>query len=282
MTPPVVVTGATGTVGRPLVDLLRAAGAARLASRYPRDPDGVVVDFRDASTWPAALDGVESMFLFRPPDIARVSKDLVPALAFAQTLRLRHVVLLSVQGAGQVPVLPHAAAERWLRASGLTWTFVRPSYFAQNLSGVFGPDIRDRDEIGVPPGGSRTAFVDAHDVAAVIAAAILGPGEHGGRIWTPTGPALTYGQIAAVLSAELGRPIRYRQVGVGAFIRHALTALDLPASMVAVTTVLHITARLGLAGFETDDVRAVTGRAPGTVAAFARRERATWARADGR
>lgn len=99
-----LLTGATGTVGRPLVDLLRAAGVAvRPASRYPRDPDGVVFDFRDASTWPAALDGVESMFLLRPPDIARVSKDLVPALAFAQTLRLRHVVLLSVQGAGQVP-----------------------------------------------------------------------------------------------------------------------------------------------------------------------------------
>jgi uncharacterized protein YbjT (DUF2867 family) len=129
------------------------------------------------------------------------------------------VVLLSVQGAGRVPVLPHAAAERWLRGSGLAWTFVRPSYFDQNLSGVFAPDIRDRDQIVVPAGGSRTAFVDAHDVAAVAAAALLDPGAHAGKVWTPTGPALTYDQVAAVLSTALGRPIRYRRPGMLAFAR---------------------------------------------------------------
>jgi len=279
MTSPVLVTGATGNVGRPLVDLLREAGAVvRPASRHPSDPDAVVFDFLDPSTWRGAFDGVESMFLVRPPDIARVNRDLVPSLAFAQGLGLRHVVLLSVQGAGRVPVLPHAAAERWLRGSGLAWTFVRPSYFDQNLSGVFAPDIRDRDQIVVPAGGSRTAFVDAHDVAAVAAAALLDPGAHAGKVWTPTGPALTYDQVAAVLSTELGRPIRYRRPGVLTFARHARTVLGLPAPMIAVTTVLHTTARLGLAAFETDDVLTVTGRAPTTLAAFARRERAAWAR----
>jgi len=278
MTPPVLVTGATGNVGRPLVDLLRTAGAVvRPASRHPSDPDGVVFDFRDPSTWPGAFDGVESMFLVRPPDIARISKDLVPSLAFAQGLGLRHVVLLSVQGAGRVPVLPHAAAERWLRRSGLAWTFVRPSYFDQNLSGVFAPDIRDRGQIVLPAGASRTAFVDAHDVAAVAAAALLDPGAHAGKVWTPTGPALTYDQVAAVLSTELGRPIRYQRPGLLAFARHARTVLGLPAPMIAVTAVLHTTARLGLAAFETNDVLTVTGRAPTTLAAFAHRERATWA-----
>lgn len=278
---PVLVTGATGNVGRPLVDLLRAAGAVvRPASRHPSGPDAVVFDFRDPATWPGAFEGVKSMFLVRPPDIARVTKDLMPSLAFARGLGLRQVVLLSVQGAGRVPVLPHAAAERWLRGSGLAWTFVRPSYFSQNLSGVFAPDIRDRDQIMVPAGGSRTAFVDAHDVAAVAAAALLDPGAHAGKVWTPTGPALTYDQVAAVLSTELGRPIRYRRPGVVAFARHARTVLGLPASMVAVTTVLHTAARLGLAAFETGDVLTVTGRAPVTFAAFAHREQSSWARPD--
>jgi uncharacterized protein YbjT (DUF2867 family) len=277
MTNPVLVTGATGNVGRPLVDLLRTSGAAvRPASRHPSDPDAVVFDFLDPSTWPGAFDGVESMFLVRPPEIARVSRDLVPSLAFAQGLGLKHVVLLSVQGAGRVPVLPHAAAERWLRRSGLTWTFLRPSYFAQNLTGVFAPDIRDRDRIVVPAGAGRTAFVDAHDVAAVAAAALLEPGAHAARVWTPTGPALTYDQVAAVLSAELGRPIGYQRPGVLAFARHARTVLGLPAPMIAVTTVLHTTARLGLAAFETDDVLRVTGKPPTTLAAFAHRERAAW------
>jgi len=199
-----LVTGATGTVGRSLVGLLRAAGAAvRPASRHPPDPDTVAFDFRDRSTWRTAFDGVEAMFLLRPPDLTRVSRDLAPPLAFAQVLGLRHVVLLSVQGAGKVPVLPHAAAERWLRRSGLSWTFVRPSYFDQNLSGS----------------SSRTS-----------------------------GTALTYDEVAVVLSAELGRRIRYRRPGLLTYARHARGVLGLPPAMVAVTAALHATARLGLAG----------------------------------
>lgn len=278
-TGPLLITGATGSVGRPLVQLLLAAGVAvRPASPGPTGADGVRFDFRQPATWPAAFDGVTSMFLLRPPDLARVSRDLMPAVAFGRSVGLRHVVLLSVQGAGLVPVLPHAAAERWLRTSGLSWTFVRPSYFDQNLSGVFAPGICERDEIVVPAGGSRTAFVDAHDVAAVAAAALLRPSAHTGRVHTPTGPALTYSEVAGLLSHELGRTISYRPVEPLAFLRHARGVLGLPTSLAAISTVLHLSARAGLAAFETGDVQAVTGRPPGTFAAFAHRERSVWIR----
>jgi uncharacterized protein YbjT (DUF2867 family) len=275
----IMVTGATGNVGAPLVQLLRAAGApVRPVSRHPAGPGGVAFDFRDPATWRAAFDGVEVMFLIRPPDVTDTRADLVPAVEAGRSLGLQHVVLLSVQGAGRVPVLPHARAEKWLRGSGLDWTFVRPSYFDQNLSTVFAADIRERDMIAVPAGRGRTAFVDACDVAAVAAAALLDPAAHRGRIWTPTGPALTYDEVARILGAELGRPIRYTRPGVFRYARHARTRLHMPPSTVAITTVLHTTARLGLAAFETDDVRAVTGRAPTTFAEFAHRERAAWAR----
>lgn len=276
-TRPILVTGATGTVGRPLVALLEAAGATvRAASPRSAGADRVGFDFRHPATWPAAFDGVTSMFLLRPPDIAQVTRDLMPAVAFGRSVGLRHVVLLSVQGAGLVPVLPHAAAERWLRRSGLSWTFVRPSYFDQNLSGVFAPDIRERDEIVVPSGDSRTAFVDAYDVAAVAAAALLQPTEHRGRVHTPTGPSLTFAQVAGLLSDELGRTIRYRPIGPLAFLRHARGVLGLPSSMAAISTVLHLSARAGLAAHETGDVESVTGRPPGSFAAFAHRERSVW------
>jgi uncharacterized protein YbjT (DUF2867 family) len=275
----ILVTGATGNVGAPLVAQLRAAGApVRPASRRPSAPDGVAFDFRDSVTWGPAFDGVEAMFLIRPPDIANPQADLVPAVEYGRSAGLRHVVLLSVQGAGRVPVLPHARMERWLRGSGLNWTFIRPSYFDQNLSTVFAADIRERDMICVPAGGGRTAFVDAHDVAAVSAAALLDPAAHRQRAWTPTGPALTYHQVAQVLSAELDRRIRYARPSVVAYARHARDRLGMPPSMVAITTVLHTTARFGLAGFETDDVRTVTGRAPITFAEFAHRERSAWQR----
>jgi uncharacterized protein YbjT (DUF2867 family) len=275
----ILVTGATGNVGAPLVETLHAAGAAvRPASRHPSSEGAVAFDFRDRTTWRRAFDGADVMFLIRPPDVSDVRADLLPAMDFGHAMGLRHVVLLSVQGADRVPVLPHARIEKWLRGSGLDWTFVRPSYFDQNLSTVFAADIRERDVIAVPAGRGRTAFVDAQDVAAVAAAVLLEPSAHRGRSWTPTGPALTYDQVAAVLSAELGRRIRYTRPGIIGYARHARSRLRMPASMIAVTTVLHTTARLGLAAGQTDDVRTVTGRPATTFAEFAHRERDVWLR----
>ncbi len=79
--------------------------------------------------------------------------------------------------------MPHAAVEKWLRASSMSWTFIRPSFFQQNLStihaaDIHAADIRDRDDIVVPAGNGRTAFVDTADVGVVAAVALLHPTEH--------------------------------------------------------------------------------------------------------
>lgn len=278
MVAPFLVTGATGNVGAPLVTALQERGAVvRPASRHPVDPQGVVFDFGDPAAWDAAFEGVEAMFLVRPPQITDVRRGLVPALVRARAHGVRHVVLLSVQGAGAVPVLPHAGIERWLRSSGMDWTFLRPSYFDQNLSSVFSADIRDRNEIVVPAGHGRTAFVDAHDVAAVAAHALLEPGRHCGRIWTPTSEqALRWDEVAAVLSEVLGRRITYRRPSLAGYVRHARTVLGFDVPMTAMTTLIHATARVGVAGRLTEDVSTVTGRAPITLEEFARREHQVW------
>ena len=278
MDSPILVTGATGNVGRPLVAALRAQGArVRPASRRNRDPEGVSFDFVDPSTWQAAFEGVLSMYLVRPPQVTKIDADLVPALEWARSCGVRHVVLLSVQGAGRIPVLPHAAIERWLRRSGMKWTFVRPSYFDQNLAEVFAADIRDRDQIMVPAGNGRTAFVDAVDVAAVTACALLEPEHHYGRVWTPTSDeALTYTEVAGIMTDVLGRPIEYRRPSISRYFRHARNVLEFTPPMAMMTTLIHATARLGMAGHLTDDVRTVTGRAPTTLHEYVLRERNVW------
>ncbi|MFC7876202.1 NmrA family NAD(P)-binding protein [Isoptericola sp. NPDC057391] len=259
---------------------LRAAGAeVRLGARSPADgaPDEVAFDFTGPATWGGAFDGVRSMFLVRPPAIGDVKRDLLPAMAAARAAGVEHVVFLSLQGAEKNKVVPHASVEAWLRGSGLTWTFVRASFFHQNLSTTHVTDVRDRDEILVPAGKGATAFVDAEDVGAVAAAALLDPGRHRNRAWTVTGPrALTYGQVADILTAELGRPVRYARPGVLRYLRHARGTLRMPWGMVAVTTAIYTTARLGLAAGLTDDVRTVLGREPVDFAEFAHRERAVW------
>ena len=210
---PILVTGATGNVGSAVLRSLTAqrgrnSSRPAVSAGPPKStPDNVVAfDFADPGTWSAAFEGVESMFLMRPPAIGNVRRDLLPAVAAARKAGVRHVVFLSLQGAAKNKVVPHAAVEKWLRSSGLVWTFVRAAFFAQNLSTTHADDIRYRDEIVVPAGNGATAFVDAEDVGAVAATALLDPTAHGRKAWTVTGPrALTYHQVADILSAELGR-----------------------------------------------------------------------------
>lgn len=292
MSTPILVIGATGNVGAPLLDALIAAGApvraaagsaadlARLrdeatSARPPIDP--VLLDFTDPATWSRAYEGVERMFLLRPPHLGRPKTQMLPSLEAAKAAGVRHMVLLSLQGAEHNKFVPHAALEAWLRGSGLTWTFVRASFFMQNLTGTHLSDIRDRDEIVVPAGHGATSFVDAADVAAVAAAALLDPDHHRNRAWTPTGPrALTYAEVAQTLSSTLGRPIRYADPGVLRYARHARHTLGMPWGMVAVTTAIYTIARLGRADALTDDVARVTGRGPVSFETFASAHAEYW------
>jgi uncharacterized protein YbjT (DUF2867 family) len=286
---PVLVTGATGNVGRHLVTQLmqtgRAVRAAHRAGTPPAAvPEGaqvVTFDYTRPATWGPAFAGVSVMFVVRPPHLGAVRRDMVPALEAARAAGVDHMVLLSLQGVGRNPVLPHARLEKWLRHSGIGWTFVQPSFFMENLSTIHAGDIRDRDELMVPAGDGRTAFVAARDVAAVAAAAVSDPAAHRGRAWTPTGPtALTYQAVAEILTEVLGRPIGYRRPGPLAYARHARRALGMPWPMVGVTTVIYGTARLGLAAGLTTDVERVTGRPPASFQDWAAEHAGTWRAGD--
>lgn len=288
---PILVTGATGNVGRAVVGALLAAGeSVRAAVGSQRELDlipdlfpaagsrvrGVVLDFTDPTTW-SAYEDVGRVFLMRPPHLGRPRSQMLPSLEAMSAAGARHVAFLSLQGAGRNRVVPHATLEKWLRSSGLGWTFVRASFFMQNLTTTHVADIRDRDEIVVPAGHGATAFVDAADVGAVAAAALLDPTAHHARIWTPTGPqALTYHQIAEILGAILERPIHYQAPGAIRYALHAHRHLGMPVPMIAVTTAIYTAARLGQADALTDDVAMVLGREPVPFDQFARDHAAMW------
>ncbi|WP_198416813.1 MULTISPECIES: NmrA family NAD(P)-binding protein [Cryobacterium] len=281
-----MVTGATGNVGQVVVQELLDGGArvratgrsvASVRRVFGDRVEAVALDFTDPTTWEAAFAGVEQMFLMRPPHLGKPKSQMIPALEYARDHGISQIVFLSLQGAEKNTIVPHAAIEAWLRGSGVAWTFVRASFFHQNLSTTHLTDIRDRDEIMVPARNGATAFVDVDDVGAVAAAALLNPSAHVDTAWTVTGnEALTYAQIAEILTHELGRPIRYARPGVLRYIVHARRKLGLPWGMVLVTAAIYTTARLGLAAGLTDDVRQVLGRDPVGFAVFAHRDRSVW------
>jgi uncharacterized protein YbjT (DUF2867 family) len=281
---PILITGSLGNIGREVTRQLLAVGRpvravdldpAAVQNAFP-DAECARFDFTDPQTW-SVFDGVDVVFLMRPPALSNIARDMVPALEAAKRAGVRHMVLLSLQGAENNKVVPHAKIEAWLRDSGLDWTFVRPSFFMENLSTTHRSDIRDRDCLMVPAGKGKTAFVAAHDVASVAAVALQHPAHHINKAWTPTGPqALTYYEVASILTDVLGRPIRYGKPGAIRYLRHATKQLDLPLAMALVTTAIYTVARLGKAGGLTDDVRTVTGTAPIAFADWAAEHRSLW------
>lgn len=286
MTAPIIVTGAPGNVGTPLVlELLHLGAPVRVAARdvaaaravFGDAVDVVPFDFERPGTF-GAFAGAERMFLLRPPHIADVDGLIVPTLRAAAAAGVRHVVFLSIQGAERNRIVPHHKIEDRLRASGMAWTFVRAAYFMQNLSTTHAPEIRELDEIWVPAGrSSRTAHVDARDVAAIAARALVEDG-HEGMAYTPTGPAaLTYDEIAGMLARELGRPIRYADPGLLAFW-HRLRRRGMPRGMVGVMLGIYTAARLGLAAGLSDDVARLTGRQPIPMEQFVHDARDAWLR----
>ncbi|HYO69138.1 MAG TPA: SDR family oxidoreductase [Archangium sp.] len=278
--PRVLVTGASGNVGAPLVEHLVAGGArvlvaSREGTRAPAGTRAVRFDFEDASTHAPALEGVEKVFLLRPPAISDVKRHLLPVVRAVKDAGVRHVVFLSLLGVEKNRVMPHAQVERFLLEAGLPHTFLRPSFFMQNLSTTHRDDIREHGEIFVPAGKGRTGFIDARDIAAVAARTLLEDG-HEGKAYDLTGSeALTYAEVAALFTEVLGRPIRYPAPGALRFAARWY-ARKQPAAFIAVMTGIYTVCRLGLAGTVTPETQTLLGRAPISMRQFIQDHRACW------
>ena len=287
--PTVLVTAGTGTVGRHVVAALADDPVdVRVASRDPEraretlagddhvelsaaaldDVEVVAFDLDRPETYYPTLDGVDRLFLVRPPAVSRVERDLFPFVDAAARMGVAHVVFLSVLGAEKNRLLPHRRIESHLADLPVTTTTLRASFFCQNLLTTHRAEVQ-QGEIAVPAGDGETSFVDARDVAAVAARALADPAAHRNRAYDVTGPAaLTYAEVAEVLSAELGVRVRYTNPSLPRFVWRRLRAGD-PLGFALVTAGIYTTARLGLAGRVSDDAETVLGRPPRTVAVFA-------------
>ncbi|MGW5126409.1 NmrA family NAD(P)-binding protein [Streptomyces sp. NPDC004069] len=215
----IAVTGATGNVGRALVERLVAAG--RPVRALTRDPERAALPagaeaVRFRTDDPAALfAGVTGLFLY-----VQAAGDGGALLRAAREAGVRHVVLLSSgivrDGADETHPLHvmHAGAERRIRDSGLAWTFLRPNAFAANAL-QWAPQIRAGHTVRGVFADALTAPIHEDDIAAVAERALLDPG-HEGAVHRLTGPeAVTNaGQVAAIGRA-LGRDLAFVEVPPG-------------------------------------------------------------------
>ena len=201
-----LVIGGTGKTGRRVVERLAARGLpVRIGSRSSEPP----FDWEDPATWASAMNGVGAVYLTYYPDLA--VPGAVDAVRGVVDLALergaRRIVLLSGRGEEEAE-----RAEAVVQGSGIDWTILRCSWFAQNFSESYLREPLVGGEVVLPTGDVAEPFVDADDIADVAVAALTEDG-HVGRLYELTGPRmLTFPEAVAEIAAATGREIRYARV----------------------------------------------------------------------
>jgi uncharacterized protein YbjT (DUF2867 family) len=266
----IVVFGATGKVGRHVVSGLVANDTP--VRVFVRDPDAARFDpgvevaegnLDNAASIEAALAGAESVFLLTAgPDSP--AHDLAVAGAAARHGRLHLVKVSSV--AANHPVRgsygeAHVKAESASRQAAARWTILRPAAFASNtLEWIW--TVKSEGRVYQPYGKIPQAVIDPADVAAVAVAALLDPHRHSGHIYPVTGPAaLTARERAAILAAELNRPIEFVDASPES-AKAAMVGFGLPASYVDGVLAAQSDPEPTRGGIPLPTVREITGSEP--------------------
>jgi uncharacterized protein YbjT (DUF2867 family) len=234
----ILVTGASGTVGKAVLNEVVRSGAkhkamyrsAEEAAKAPAGTPTVIADFAKKETLAPALRGVESVYLVCSPipDLVQLETNMIDACAAAG---VKHIVLNSALGAGDYSKsFPswHRKVEDKLKSTGISSTILRPNSFHQNLVTYFASSIREQGAFYSSIGNARVSFLDVRDIA-VVAAKVLAGGQHSGKIYELNGPeALPYTQIAEKISRHAGRAVKYVDIPVEAQ-RKAMVDQGMPA-----------------------------------------------------
>lgn len=281
----ILVTGATGTIGKEVVRALRAknlevrAGArtpGALESLKALGAEVVALDFEDPASVAAAFQGVDRVFLLTP-----FVQDPLPlvkgALQAARAAGVRFVLRMSAIGAD--PDAPstllrqHGLGENLAKDSGIAWAVIRPSFFMDNFPNYAGQSIKGQSAIYGASGAGKIAYVSSADVGAVAAEILASPDQHASRTYEITGgEAVTDAQAAAVIAEVLGREVKYVNMSNQDYDA-ALRGWGLPGWQVDGLAYLESFKADGRGSQVQATVEDLTGRAPERLRSFIERNK---------
>ncbi|MCX2738611.1 SDR family oxidoreductase [Pontibacter anaerobius] len=278
----ILVTGATGTVGREVVkqlsmlegDIRVRAGVHSIikGENLKRLPGVEVVemDFEDPESLHAAFTHADKVFLITPfaADQIQMSKTLVDE---AKKAGVKHIVKLSVIGADVEPGLQlgrwHREIEKYVEDSGIRYTFLRPTSFMQNYINYNAESIKKEGRFYGATGDGKVSYVDARDIAAVGVEALMSD-EHVGKSYDITGSeALSNYEVAKLMSEVTGKQVDYMDVPDAA-AKKGMTDHGIPDWMADAMIEVYSLYRSGKGAETTDTVERVTGRKPHTMRQF--------------
>ena len=276
----ILVTGASGTVGREVLSEVRKTGkpvlamyrSAEDARSAPADVNTVIADFADTPSLQKSLQGIDTVFLVcgPVPQLIELEGNMIDA---SKQAGIRHIVLNSAFGAGTFPKsFPswHFQAEQKLQQSGIANTILRANGFMQNIGTYYASSIRSQSAFYASLGDAKISLVDVRDVGAVAAKALIEPQAHAGSIYELHGPeAVSNYEIAERISRIIGRTVSYVDLSEDA-MRKAMLGLGMEETFVNAELELESLYRSGASAVSNGLVAKLTGRPERTLDAYLR------------
>ena len=265
-----LVLGGTGKTGRRIVEQLTAGKVpVRIGSRSATPS----FEWENRATWPAALAGVDAVYISYYPDLAAPgATEAIRAFTdLAVGSGVRRLVLLSGRGEAEAQ-----RCEDIVMSSGVQWTVLRCSWFNQNFSESYLLEPIIAGEVALPASNVVEPFIDADDIADAAVAALT-DSKHVGQLYELTGPKLlTFADAIGQIAQASGREIRFVPISIDDYVA-ALEQAQLPADLVALIRYLFTEVLDGRNAYITDGVQRALGRAPTQFADYARRAAASGA-----
>lgn len=277
MSKKILVLGAGGNVGRPLVKALIARGesvkAATRSGTGVEGAEGVAFDYADPSTFDAAFADVDRAYVMLPTGYVNISALLLPVV---QGLAARGVkiVFQSVFGVDADDSIPYRQVELAVEAAGVPFVILRPNWFADNFHTFWHGGIL-QGGISLPAGQGKSSFIDVRDIAESAAAALTRK-DFDGQAFNLTGPqALSYAEAATVLGQVIGRPVAYQAIDDASFIA-TLTAHGVPDDYAQFLASIFHPVREGWTAPVSDAVLTLTGHPARSLQTYALDHAACW------
>jgi uncharacterized protein YbjT (DUF2867 family) len=261
-----LVTGASGNIGRALTQSLTAAGTpfSRMSSKPASGAHAAstrVADFANPASLREAFAGVDTLFLLFPlvENKLELARNAAEA---AKAAGVRHIVRSSGAGADASSgfALPRfqGQIDEVLAATGIATTFLRPAGFMQNY-GIYQAQAIADGNIYMADGGQAQSLIDARDIGAAAARVLMNPAAHAGKAYTLTGSAaLTGAQAAATLSAALGRSIAHHSIPSTAAVQ-TMQQWQMPAWLIELMDSLNQIVSAGYASGVSPDLAELLG-----------------------
>ncbi|RUT78977.1 SDR family oxidoreductase [Ancylomarina longa] len=279
----ILVTGATGNIGKNIIELLKQKNANFIAGTTNGESiDGVETvnaNFADAESLEKAMQGVSTVFMVLPnhPDMVKWGENIIYSAKKAQ---VKHIVrssgsLADINSDLLIEKLL-GTTDKFLKESGINYTITAPNFFMQNFINFFGEDYKN-GTIYQPAGDEKIGWTDIRDIAAVNVEALLSPEKYLNQTLTITGSeSFNYEEAVNQMNRILGKDSKYVAVPNEAAIE-AMKDINFPPFIIDLMISLNESIKQGHAVETTNTVEQVTGKKAIKFMQFVNENKSIWA-----